>query len=164
MNCILQCLIYYGQFTDWCSIQWNKMKVNLRTWLGPAPITYQLLPDGRVVPGTVQIPLSILHQTYLYTPDSTMLEVQTADASQLRSQRFPWIAVEIEEGSERIDLSDWVQSLRWKGSTIPSLGSLLTLWSFLSSRAVSSTCIIHTVKNSGDTEQFTWGDLYGLCR
>jgi hypothetical protein len=40
----------------------------------------------------------------------------------------------------------------------------LTLWSFLSSRAVSSTCIIHTVKNSGDTEQFTWGDLYGLCR
>jgi hypothetical protein len=117
-----------------------------------------------VVPGTVQIPLSILHQSYLYTPDSTMLEVQTADGSLLRSQRFPWIAVEIEEGLERIDLSDWVQSLRWKGTTMPSLASLITLWTLVFSQAVSSSCIIYTVKNSGDTEQFTWADLYGLCR
>lgn len=164
MNCILQCLIYYGQLTNWCSIQWNKMKASLRSWLGPAPTTYRLLLDGRVFPGTVQVPLSILHQSYLYTPDSTMLEVQTADGSHLRSQRFPWIAVEIEEGSERIDLSDWIQSLRWKGTTMPPLANLLTLWSFLSSRAFSSTCIIHTIKNSGDAEQFTWADLYGLCR
>ena len=164
MNCILQCLIYYGQFTEWCSVQWNRMKASLRTWLGPAPTSYRLFPDGRVLPGTVQVPLSILHQTYLYSPDSTILEIQTADGSQLRSQRFPWIAVEVEEGSERMDLSDWIQSLRWKGITPPPLVSLLTLWSFLSSRAFSSDCIVHTVKNSGDAEQFTWGDLYGLCR
>jgi len=148
----IHCLIWYGRISLWCSSLTESFKQSIRQWVGPAPCSYHLLPDGRVLPSTIALPVSLQSTSYTYTPDSTILTTPLCD--EIRSQRFSWIAVEIEEETGRTDISDWIQSLRWKGRIQPSLHGVLLLWSFLNQRALAIRTI-HVVKNTGEEEHIT---------
>jgi len=137
------CLIWYGRITNYCSSLSDTCKTRLRAWLGPAPQSYQILRDGRVVPSTMAIPLSLTETAYQYTPGEELLQQSNSTA---RARRFSWIAVTF--AGE--DLSDWVQSLRWSGQEEPTLLSLITLWSMIHQRAFVLNTVIHGIKNTAE--------------
>jgi hypothetical protein len=107
-----------------------------------------------VLPSTIGLPISLQSTSYTFVPDTTVLT--TPSSEELRSQRLSWIAVEIEEENGRTDISDWVQSLRWKGQTQPPLQGIILLWSLLNQRAFAIRTI-HLVKNTGEEEHVTMG-------
>ena len=139
----LFCLIWYGRITDYCSSLSETCKTHLRTWLGPAPQSYRLLADGRVVAATITLPPALLEISYEYDPESFILQQPQSTA---RSKRLSWIAVDI----DGTDLSDWVQSVRWVGTSEPPLSSLITLWSSIHHQIFSMGTIIHGVKNTAE--------------
>jgi hypothetical protein len=139
----LYCLIWYGRITNYCSSLSETCKTHLRAWLGPAPQSYQILRDGRVVPSTMAIPHILAETSYQYNPGEELLQ-QTNSTAQAR--RLSWIAVTVEEE----DLSDWIQSLRWSGQEEPSLPALITLWAMIHHCVFPLHTVIHGVKNTAE--------------
>ena len=154
MQISITLLLWYGRISTWCSSLTDSCKRSVRQWAGPAPLTYHLLADGRVLPSTISLPVALQSTSYTFVPDTTVLT--TPSSEERRSQRLSWIAVEIEEENGRTDISDWVQSLRWKGQTQPPLQGIILLWSLLNQRAFAIRTI-HLVKNTGEEEHITMG-------
>lgn len=149
MQVAICCLIGYGRITMWCSSLSESCKTYLRSWLGPAPCSYQLLSDGRVLPFTVTLPPSLLETAYVYLPDSVVLQQRNVTT---RPKRLSWVAVEL----EGTDLSDWIQSLRWSGTIEPSLTSLVTLWSLIHQQVFPFGTIIKGTKNTAEEVQISY--------
>jgi len=147
MQLAIWCLIGYGRITHYCSSLSETCKTYLRSWLGPAPSSYYLLSDGRVIPSTVTIPPSI--EYYIYSPESNILK---QPASNIRIKRFSWVALEVDGN----DLSDWIQSLRWAGTDEPSLLSLITLWATINQRVIPFRTMIHGTKNTAEEIQISY--------
>jgi hypothetical protein len=149
MEYAICCLIGYGRITSYCSSLSETCKTYLRSWLGPAPCSYRLLSDGRVFPSTISLPPSLLETAYTYVPDSVVLQQSNVTT---RAKRLSWVAVEL----EGTDLSDWIQSLRWSGTTEPSLSSLVTLWSLIHQQLFSFGTIIKGTKNTAEEVQIPY--------
>jgi hypothetical protein len=149
MQVVICCLIGYERITNYCSSLSKTCKIYLRSWLGPAPCSYWLLSDGRVLPSTITLPFSLLATTYTYSPDSVILQQSNSTA---RPTRLSWVAVEV----DGTDLSDWIQSLRWSGTTEPSLTSLVTLWSLIHQQVFSIGTVIKATKNTAEEVQFPY--------
>ena len=143
MHVGLLCLIWYGRITEYCSSLSETCKTRLRTWLGPAPQSYRLLADGRVISTTITLQPALLETSYVYDPDSFILQQPQSTA---RSKRLSWIAVNI----DGVDLGNWIQSVRWRGTSEPSLPSLITLWSSIHHHIFPMGTIIHGVKNTAE--------------
>lgn len=149
MQVAIWCLIGYGRITNYCSSLSETCKTYLRSWLGPVPCSYQILSDGRVLPSTLTLPLSLLETAYTYVPDSVILQQFNSSA---RTRRLSWVAVEV----EGTDLSDWIQSIRWSGTTEPSLPSLVTLWSLIHQQVFPLRTVIKGTKNTAEEVQFPY--------
>ena len=137
------CLIWYGRITNCCSSIKNSIILSLQKWIGPAPLHYRVLADGRVVQSIMQIPHSLLESSYEYTDNPPLLQ-QLAAVS--RPRRTSWIALRVGEH----DLSDWVQSLRWVGTAEPSLLSLVTLWSTIQYQVFERGTRVLGTKNTAE--------------
>ena len=148
MQVAICCLIGYGRITNYCSSLADTCKTYLRTWLGPAPCSYQLLSDGRVF-SSLPLPSSLLETAYIYSPDSVLLQQSNSTA---RAKRLTWVAVEV----EGVDLSDWILSLRWSGTTEPPLTSLVTLWSLIHQHVFPLRTIIKGIKNTAEEVQIPY--------
>jgi hypothetical protein len=148
-NLAIWCLIGYGRITDYCSSLSETCKTHLRSWLGPAPCSYQLLSDGRVLPSTVTLPASLLETAYTYYPNLVVVRQSNSTA---RPRRFSWVAITI----EGVDLSDWIQSLRWVGATEPPLSSLITLWSMIHQQVFPFGTTINGTKNTAEEVQIIY--------
>lgn len=151
MQVAICCLIGYGRITMCCSSLSESCKTYLRSWLGPAPCSYRLLSDGRVLPSTITLPPSLLATAYTYSPDSVVLQLPHALQGE-RPKRLSWAAVEI----DGTDLSDWIQSLRWSGTIEPSLTSLVTLWSLIHQQVFPFGTIIKGTKNTAEEVQISY--------
>jgi len=151
MQVAMCCLIRYGRITKCCSSLSESCKTYFRSWLGPAPCSYRLLSDGRVFPSTVTLPPALLETAYVYSPDSIVLQVPPALQGG-RPKRLSWVAVEV----DGTDLSDWIQSLRWSGTTEPSLPSLVTLWSMIHQQVFPIKTIINGTKNTAEEVQISY--------
>lgn len=149
MDFAVFCVIWYGRITNYCSSIYEISLNKARTWLGPLPQSYYVLEDGRVVPSTLTLPISILRTHYEYIPDTFVLQ-QSFSTS--RPRRISYIAVEV-DGQ---DLSDWIQSLRWVGSAEPSLPSLVTLWGLIHQRIFELGITIRATKNTAEEVTMTY--------
>jgi len=149
MQVVICCLIGYERITSYCSFLSKTCKTYLRSWLGPAPCSYRLLSDGRVIPSTVSLPLSLLETAYTYSLDSAVLQQSNVTT---RAKRLSWVAVEL----EGTDLSDWIQSLRWSGTTEPSLPTLVTLWSLIHQQVFPLRTVIKGTKNTTEEVQIPY--------
>jgi len=89
------------------------------------------------------IPLSLTETAYQFTPGEELLQQSNSTA---RARRFSWIAITI----DGIDLSDWIQAIRWSGQEEPSLPALITLWAMIHNRVFSLHTMIHGIKNTAE--------------
>jgi hypothetical protein len=97
----------------------------------------------------VTLPLSLLETAYTYSPDSVVLQQSNSTA---RTKRLSWVAIEV----DKTDISEWIQSLRWSGTTEPSLTSLVTLWSMIHQCVFPFKIVIKATKNTAEEVQISY--------
>lgn len=130
----------------------------LRNALGPTPISYILLQDGRVLPTCIEIPQAVLTTSYVFDPASQRLTQHNSDPNQ-RHRRLPTIAASFNHPSTgNVDISDWLGEIR--AYPVPDLPikQILTLWSFTQNMYVplSDGVQVSITKNDGETELITF--------
>ena len=154
----LQLLAFWHNISIQISIVWNVGKQMLRDALGPAPISYYLLQDGRVLPTTIILPQTILTTSYVFDPHSSRLMLYGSDPAQ-RYRRLPTIAANFNHPSTgNVDISDWLGEIR--AHPVPDLPikQVLTLWSLTQNRFVplSDGVQVSVTKNDGETDMITF--------
>ena len=149
---ILHLLALWYRLTNAATNVWNAGISYLRTCIGPAPASYYLLNDGRVIPASIALPQSLTSTTYLYNPHTnrlTHLEHLNHDG---RHRRLPIIAASFEhESTSLIDISEWIGEIRAHPTPEVNIKQLLTLWSLVHNRYVplSDGVNISVTKNDG---------------
>ena len=127
---IVQTLAYCEQFRAWITPYVEAAKSKLRIWLGPEPINYTLLADGRVLPASISIPEHIGATAYTYHAETQQITQYGAANPEGRYRRLNTIALQVIDpivGS--VDMSDWLGEVR--ANPVPGLmpKQILNLWS-----------------------------------
>ena len=153
----LQLLAFWHAVTVWWQATLESAKAHIRTAVGPAPIRYTLLEDGRVLPATIELPMTVRNNAYVYDPATQRLSQGATEG--VRFRRLPTIALSLTHPSVgTLDLSDWVGDLR--AHPVPELSAkqLLTLWSLAQNRYVplSDGAQVILTKNDGETDLITF--------
>jgi len=151
---ILNLLALAEQLITYAAPYWEYVKQELRTWLGPVPIRYFLIPDGRVLPSIMIMPEDTNANTYVYDPFTKQITKVQAISDEGRYKQLPIIGIVIKHASGTIDISDWVGELRAK--PVPDFitaKQLVILWSYVHNTFVPFTeSSLSIVKNDGTEE------------
>jgi hypothetical protein len=155
----LQLLAFWHQLTIATAIVWNAALTKIRTAVGPAPVEYYLLEDGRVLPSSIVLPVSTHSSTYLYNPHSHRLSLLSNIDPSARFRRLDTIALSFNHPSTgEVDISDWLGEVR--AHPVPDLPvkQLLSLWSLAHHRYVplSDGVQVSVTKNDGETDLITF--------
>jgi hypothetical protein len=158
---LLQFLALYQRACEAFWPLWEVGKQYVREWLGPAPQTWWLLPDGRVLPGTIALPTEVHQSAILYTPathtlvHTSIIQSDPAVSNPIRYRRLPYLSLSVSHRCFGIqDLSDWVNELRGAPGTLElPLKQLLTLWG-LSTNTYSpiTETTVRVTKSDGEEE------------
>ncbi len=149
----LRLLAFWHSVTVWWQAVVESAKAKVRAIVGPAPLAYVLLEDGRVFPATMELPTSVAQSAYIYEPSTHRLACGPTEGARFR--RLHVIALSVSHPTVgNLDLSDWVGDLR--AHPVPELGAkqLLTLWSLTQNRYIplSDGVQVTLTKNDGETD------------
>ena len=154
----LQLLAFWHNLVILATNVCNEGKQYFRNILGPAPQTYILLQDGRVLPGSIALTRSVRATSYLYVPETHRISaVENADPN-ARYRRLSDIAASFQHPSVgNVDISDWLGEIRANPVPELSVKQLLTLWGLTQNRFVplSGGVQVTVTKNDGETELIT---------
>jgi hypothetical protein len=155
----LQLLAFWHQLMVYSTIVWNATLAKIRTAVGPAPVNYVLLEDGRVLPDSIQVPDEVRSSTYLYDSHSHRLSLLSNNDPAARFRRLHVIAASFNHQSTgEVDISDWLGEVR--AHPVPDLPvkQLLTLWSLTHHRYVplSEGVQVSLTKSDGETDLITF--------
>lgn len=145
----LELLAIYERISVYIYEHWEYVKQELRVWLGPEPLTYFLLDDGRVLPSTITIPEDYRTTTYQYTPHNKQITLLTEPNPEGRFRPLPYLGIVI----GTIDISDWLGELR--ANPVPpniTANQIVQLWSYSSNTFLPKTGEIKIVKSDGTEE------------
>lgn len=157
---LLQFLALYQRACEAFWPLWEVGKQYVREWLGPAPQTWWLLPDGRVLPGTIALPNEVYQSAIIYIPATHKLvqAAQTESATPntaVRYRRLPYVSLVVTHPRFGMqDVSDWANELRGAPGTLDlPLKQLLTLWC-LSANTYSpiTETTVRVTKSDGEEE------------
>jgi hypothetical protein len=136
---------------------WDETKTKLRSWLGPEPMNYYLLQDGRVLPSLINLPPSLAATTHLFNPRNHRMTALNSEPD-ARHRRLNVIAANFSHpDTGNIDISDWVGEIRAHPVPELSIRQLLSLWSLTHNRFVpfSGGTQVSVTKNDGETDLIT---------
>jgi len=154
----LQLLAFWHHLTVYTGIVWNAALAKIRSFVGPAPVNYYLLQDGRVLPNSINLPTELIVTTYEYEPHSNRLSLLSNTDIGARFRRLPTIAMSFNHPSTgEVDISDWLGEIRAHPVPELTVKQLLTLWSLAHHRYVplSDGVQVSVTKNDGETDLVT---------
>jgi len=127
------------------------MKEQIRRALGPPPVFWYLLPDGRVTRPCIALPTDIHAQTYRYEPK--MERLTRMGVINFRYKPLGYLSMKIEsETVGSLDISDWVGDLRANHTDPPPL-QIIQLWSLVHEKYVPIRNItISWTDSAGETQ------------
>lgn len=127
----LQLLAFTEQIYTQIVPYWEYVKQELRNWLGPVPLTYFLLHDGGVIPGSFQLSSENRSNAFVYSPSSKQIrKLEQVEEGRLKPLPFIGIVHKSQEGDT--DISEWLGDVR--AFPIPeflTVRQILLLWSFV---------------------------------
>ena len=141
---------------------WDTTKQSLRTWLGPGPADFLLIPNTDIV-----FPADFQH-----THASPLL-IFVAEKQQIRSyvgisdtqcrNRLPWLSIEHLEDAHIVDISDWVSGIRYEKDS-PSLLQIVRLYGLQHGKYLAETdpCRIRVITRQGEEELWAFGSSTSL--
>lgn len=142
--------VFYTHLVAWSEVA----KSQLRTWLGPAPLNYYLLADGRVVPTSTQLPQQEVATANLFEVQSNRIVPASNPAPQGRFRPIPFVSAVVNHPVYgATDLTDWIGELR--ANPVPDLRiqQLLQLFSLVHNVFVPIRGVtINVVKNDGEED------------
>jgi len=149
---------YANQVYDFIQQQVQNAASALRTWLGPEPVSYFLLADGRVMPVTVILPNDIAEHAFFFNVATNRITAATNPAMEGRFRpAVPYLSVVIKQPIlGDIDLSEWIGELR--ANPVPetlTLKQLVTLWSMVHNQYTPLSYTVATINANGDYETQT---------
>jgi hypothetical protein len=133
-------LAYLERFILVLVTAWTAFKSLLRTALGPAPVNYHILTDGRILSTEMPLPAPATDSTLLFDVQNNHITSMAHPVPEGRFRRLPYVSLRVEHDSVgAIDMSDWIGELR--ANPVPSpdiLGvkQLIQLWSHVHNRYV----------------------------
>lgn len=121
---MLEILVFCEHVFALTKTTWEAAKQAARLWLGPGPSDIFLIPGTDVV-----FPASFQHapidDLQLYVAEVQHIRDAATDA--VSRKRLPWLNVVYQNGSQSVDLSDWISGIRWADKE-PSLLQILRLY------------------------------------
>jgi hypothetical protein len=149
----MQILALTEQILNQVHPYWEYVKQEMRTWLGPVPLTYYLFEDGRVLPSTIELPESVRSAVFTFNPFSKRIQ-KLSSLEEGRFKPLPYIGIVLKASSEEIDITEWVGEIR--AFPIPEFitaKQIILLWSHVHNKYVSfANASIHIIKDDGDEE------------
>jgi hypothetical protein len=155
----VQLLAFWHNFTVLTASIWEETKAKARTWLGPAPESFYLLTDGRVIPSSHAIPAEITPATFYYDPRTHRIAGAANREPEGRWRRLPYIAGNIRHRTiADIDISDWLGDIRANPVPDIPIKQLLILWSAVNHQYIplSDGVQISITKSDGETDLITY--------
>lgn len=156
----IQLLAFWHTVTVYYEALKAQTQQKLREWLGPAPESFYLLVDGRVLPSSYVLPQSVLETSHTFDPRTQRIQPAAAQQEpEGRWRRLPFIAGSVSHPSiEPIDFSDWLGDIR--ANPVPELPvkQILTLWSAVHHRYVplSGGVQVTVTRSDGETDMITY--------
>jgi len=149
---LLECLAFYEQTSVVVKGYWEIAKSLVRQWLGPEPLTWLLLADGRILPSSVLLPESVKSSTYEFDPHTNRMKLAN-DTEDGRFRPMRYLSLTVEEPVGNTDLSDWLGEIRAK--PVPEsmrVQQLITLWSLTNNQYLPITNVTIRYTNSEGDE------------
>jgi hypothetical protein len=152
---LLELLAFYNQSLTFVKYYVDSAKQYARTWLGPEPQNWHLLPDGRVLPTTMPLPDVVKEHTYYYHVESQRITRATMLEPQGRFRPLNYIAFSYDHNIYgNAEITDWLGEIR--ANPVPDLCAkqLLTLYSLSTNHflPLANGTRITVTKNTGDEE------------
>jgi hypothetical protein len=152
---LLELLAFCNTSLTAAKYYWEVAKQYARTWLGPEPQNWYLLPDGRVLPTTMPLPDSVKENTYMYNIANQHITRATVLEPQGRFRPLNYIAFSYAHDLYgNTEITDWLGEIR--ANPVPELCAkqLLTLYSLSTNHflPLASGTRITVTKNTGDEE------------
>ena len=126
------CLAHYANFIMY-------MKNKARIWAGPAQQDYWLLNHnnncGRVYSILFDVPNNLMIEAFQFHIETNRIHKMNSPVD--RYVRLPYITFEYVKGEERVDLSDWIQTLRISQNYTIDHKTLLELFCTLNRRVLN---------------------------
>jgi hypothetical protein len=125
---VLEILVFCEHVFAFTKTTWETVKQATRLWLGPGPSDFLLIPQtDTVFPASFQhIPIDDLQ---LFVGETQHIRDYVGSPDAVSRKRLPWLNVVYQNGSQTIDMSDWLSGIRC-ASQEPSLLQILRLYSF----------------------------------
>ena len=149
---ILYALAFAEQMITTLLPYWESLKHELRVWLGPEPLTYHILPDGRVLHSSVVLPEEVRSNAFLFDPITKHI-TKLVEPVNGRFKPLPYIGIELENSTMKIDISDWLGEIR--ACPVPEISAkqVLLLWSIVHNKyIVFDGSTMQIVKSDGTQE------------
>jgi hypothetical protein len=119
----------------------------LRTALGPEPERVFLLGNGDIVRSSFRG--ADLSGAFVYDPAS--YQIRPIDDAPCRRRPVPFVAITVHDGTDTIDLSEWVGEVRSALLPFPlTAAQLVNLWSNSYQTYISSNATIRYTTREGD--------------
>jgi hypothetical protein len=139
------CLNYYGRFVRY-------MKDRARMYAGPPRQDYWLLNNdsnkGRVYSIMYDMPIQLVNQAFQFHIENNRIHKMNNNTSQY--VRLPYITFEYQKDDLRIDLSDWIVSLRISQHELIDVKTLCELYCILNQRVFDyNGARINVITNQG---------------
>lgn len=155
---MLEFIAWYERTSLVVQYAWDSVKQEIRTWLGPGPTRFLLLSDGRILPGTIQVPPTVQETIHVFDGETNRIR-KMGPEPEGRFRRLPYVSLRVEHPSlGSIDLSDWIGSIR--ANPVPeslSIQQLIQLASLSLNRYIPlSGATIYVTNDEGEerVEQF----------
>jgi hypothetical protein len=152
---MIQLLAFWHNFSVTFYHMLEDFKQWMRNKLGHAPVSYALLPDGRVLPTTVELPEFVRTHTFFYNPRNHRMTQGSLESSDARYRRLSYIAMSIQHPLVgNIDLSDWIGEIRAHPVPEIPVKQLLSLWSLIHNVYIpfSDGTQVNITKNDGEND------------
>ena len=149
----MQILAYAEQLFNQIAPYWEYAKKELRTWLGPEPLTYYLLTDGRVLPSTITLPDEVKAETFTFDPFLKRMKKSLGE-QEGRLRPLPFIGIVLKTPSFEVDISEWLGELRaFPNPEFVTAKQLILLWSHVHNKYITfQNGSLLLVKNDGTEE------------
>ena len=152
-------LAYIERLLQWMSAVTKNAKHVARKFLGPEPINYYVLEDGRIIPTTISIPSQLTATTYMFDVQSNRMTLVADPTPTGRFRQLPIIGLVVEKSDWGIshDLTDWLSEIRI--NPVPSTKQLqslqiIQLWGLLTNNFIPlNGTTVSTTDSSGETQQ-----------
>lgn len=156
---LLTLLAFYERASTFVKNYAEQAKHYARAWLGPEPQNWYLLPDGRVLPTTIDLPPAVKSETLLYIVGSNRITKASEPEPTGRFRPLRFVAMSYCHGEfGSAEITDWIGDLRANPVTDVCAKQLLTLYSLSTNHflPLSGGVRVSVTKNDGETTELTY--------